>query len=65
MADMVTRPAPFRQADVKRAVRGAQDAGMTVARVEIERDGRIVVIAATINDQPADDLDKWRATRAR
>jgi hypothetical protein len=62
---MAARLAPFRQADVKRAVRGAQDAGMTVARVEIEKDGRIVVIAATTDDQTKDDLDKWRATRAR
>jgi hypothetical protein len=35
---------PFTQGDVTRAVKGAVSAGLTVQRVEIDRDGRIVVI---------------------
>ena len=34
----------FRQSDVTRAVKGAQAAGMDIARVEIASDGRIVVM---------------------
>ena len=36
--------ATFRQRDVKAAVRAVADAGASVARVEIEPDGKIVVI---------------------
>jgi hypothetical protein len=34
----------FRQTDLTRAVKGALAAGIQIARVEIETDGRIVVI---------------------
>jgi hypothetical protein len=37
-------PAKFRQVDVARAIRGAIKAGLSVSRVEIDRDGKIVVI---------------------
>jgi hypothetical protein len=35
----------FKQSDVTKAVKGARLAGLDVSRVEIGRDGRIVVIA--------------------
>ena len=35
----------FRQTDVTKAVRAVAKAGVTVARVEVSPDGRIVVIA--------------------
>jgi hypothetical protein len=34
----------FRQGDVTKAVKGTVKAGVTVKRVEIDRDGKIVVI---------------------
>jgi hypothetical protein len=35
---------PFKQIDVTRALKGAKAAGVDVAKVEIDKDGRIVVI---------------------
>jgi|HubBroStandDraft_6_1064221.scaffolds.fasta_scaffold2399177_2 hypothetical protein len=35
----------FRQSDVTKAVKGVVAAGVEVARVEVDRDGRIVVVA--------------------
>jgi hypothetical protein len=43
---MARAPAIFRQADVTRAFRAAQAAGVRVARVEIDRDGKIVIVTA-------------------
>jgi hypothetical protein len=37
-------PCTFRQRDVTKAVRAVAAAGIEVARVEIDRDGRIIVI---------------------
>ncbi len=39
----MTSPAPFKQVDVTRALKGAVAAGVEVGRVEIEPDGKIVV----------------------
>jgi hypothetical protein len=39
------RPA-FRQAEITRAVKGARAAGLAIGRVEIDADGKIVLIAA-------------------
>jgi hypothetical protein len=38
------RPCMFRQTDLTRALKGARAAGMGIARVEIEKDGKIVVV---------------------
>ena len=51
----MARPAAFRQADVARALRAARAAGVQIARVEIDRDGKIVVVVG----EPARD-DKNR-----
>ncbi|MBL0405487.1 hypothetical protein JKG68_16075 [Microvirga aerilata] len=63
----MNRPGRFRQADVARAVRGATAAGMKVSRVEIEADGRIVLVSgdpARRDSDTADSaLDTWRAKR--
>jgi hypothetical protein len=47
-------PAIFRQQDVTRAFRAAKAAGVRVARVEIDRDGKIVIVTAD------DELDERR-----
>lgn len=64
---MARTPAPFRQADVTRAVRGVTAAGVVVGRVEVDREGRIVIhttdSAAIAADVPASDFDRWMAGR--
>jgi hypothetical protein len=47
----MANPAPFKQADVTRAVKDAVAAGLSVGRVEIDRDGKITVI--TLGAMPA------------
>lgn len=41
---MANTPATFKQADVTRAAKGVVKAGLTVGRVEIDRDGRIIIM---------------------
>jgi hypothetical protein len=43
---MSRAPSAFRQRDLTRAFRAAQAAGVKVARVEIDRDGKIVIVTA-------------------
>lgn len=50
---MPRRPARFLQSDVRRAVQGAMDAGLTVARVEIDQDGKIVIVSGSEAKFPA------------
>ena len=48
----------FKGSDLQRAVRSARAAGLTVERVEIDRDGKIIVVAskpANDNGTPVDD----------
>jgi hypothetical protein len=50
----------FRQADLKRATKGAMQAGLEISRVEIEPSGKIVLVAKSEREAPAgNDLDKW------
>jgi hypothetical protein len=57
------RPCTFRQTDIAKAVRGAQAAGLAVARVEVDRDGRIVVVAASgaVEHNAASTRNEWDA----
>jgi hypothetical protein len=55
------RPLTFTKRDVTRAVRAVCSAGLLVARVEINRDGVIVVIPGN-SEEPTDgttDLNNW------
>ena len=55
----MTRPAPFRQSDITRAVRGAKKAGMVVGRFEIDpTTGKIVVHSASGNQAAATE-NSW------
>jgi hypothetical protein len=54
---MARAPSTFRQADVTKAVKGVRAAGVDIVRVEVARDGRIVIVTEA---QPAmqEDLDR-------
>jgi hypothetical protein len=50
---MPRRQARFLQSDVRRAVQGAMDAGLVVARVEVDLQGKIVIVSGTEEKFPA------------
>jgi len=54
----VTAPARFTQADLKRAASGIIAAGLPIARVEIDPNGKIVIIPG----QPASrkEANEWQ-----
>jgi hypothetical protein len=57
-------PKRYTQDDVKRAVKGAIAAGLSVGRVEICRDGKIVIVAgAALPAVSASSLADWKARR--
>jgi hypothetical protein len=59
---MARAPSTFRQQDVTKAVRAAKAAGVDIARIEIARDGRIVIITeAEAERQVSTPLDAWMA----
>jgi hypothetical protein len=63
-------PSVFRQQDVTRAVKAVTAAGVGIARIEIDKAGKIVIVAATAAlAEPSDDLDlelqEWEARRGQ
>ena len=54
-------PSTFRQQDVTRAVKAVTAAGVHIARIEIDKAGKIVIIAADAADQPAQvpEANEW------
>lgn len=62
---MTRRPSTFRQADVARAVKAAQAAGLAIGKVEVAPDGTIrVIIADGTESAPATPFDEWKAKHA-
>jgi hypothetical protein len=53
---MARAPSTFRQQDVTRAVKAVAAAGVNIARVEIDKAGKIVIV--TGQPSPQDDLDR-------
>lgn len=53
------RASRFREADVTRAIRGAQKAGMPVSVVEIGPDGSILVRSAEATAAGGRDANEW------
>lgn len=62
--NMPTRNATFRQSQVTRAIKGVVAAGVSIRQVEVETDGRIVIVASDGEESQAEDLtplEKWKA----
>ncbi len=58
---MPRAPCIFRQRDVTRAIRGARAAGVEVARIELDKEGRIVIVpaqAATTSEAKRNEWDE-------
>jgi ssDNA-binding replication factor A large subunit len=55
---MPRAPSPFRQADVTRAVRAVRSAGVDIVRVELTKDGKIVIVTSEAQPAVQEDLDR-------
>lgn len=53
----MTAPARFKQADIKRAAAGVVAAGVPIAKIEIDPNGKIVIFPGT--QQTPKNLDEW------
>ena len=55
-------PATFKETDLTRALRAARKAGAEVERVEIDRDGRIVLVLKNGDNifPESNEWDEWR-----
>jgi hypothetical protein len=58
---MARAPSTFRQQDVTRAVKAVTAAGVHIARVEIDKAGKITIITGDGAGQPADlpEANEW------
>jgi len=54
-------PLPFRQRDMTRAVRAVAAAGLPVARVEVEKNGKIIVVVGASDKTDAPEVNEWDA----
>lgn len=54
----MTAQARFTQADLKRAVAGVVSAGQAIARIEIDREGKIVIIPGPTQTRLGND-NEW------
>ena len=62
---MARGPCTFKQRDVTAAVKAVVAAGVSVARIEIDREGKIVVLTGKAAvTEPANEFDKWKARHA-
>jgi ATP-dependent exoDNAse (exonuclease V) alpha subunit len=56
-------PATFKETDLTRALRAARKAGADVERVEIGRDGRIILVLKNGEvSQEGNEWDEWRTS---
>jgi hypothetical protein len=52
-------PLAFKKTDVTRAVKGVIAAGMLVTRIEIEKDGKIIVVPGKPNEIGNLQINEW------
>ena len=51
----------FKETDLRRAIRASQKAGLSIVRVEIDRDGKIVVVVGegSGNSTIQEEANEW------
>jgi hypothetical protein len=52
-------PATFRQRDVTKAVRAVASAGMAVVKVEVDKDGKIIVVVGAPDKTGGPERNEW------
>ena len=55
---MARAPSTFRQVDVTKAVKAVRSAGVDIVRVELTKDGKIVIVTGEAQPAVQDDLDR-------
>jgi hypothetical protein len=55
---MSRAPSTFRKQDVTRAVKAVRCAGVDIVRVEIAKDGRIIIVTAA-DTEPNAEANEW------
>ena len=58
MSGMSRGPQSFKQRDVAAAIKAARAAGLEVQRVEVDRDGKIVIVTRHDGQQSANFFDE-------
>jgi hypothetical protein len=61
---MPHRPVNFRQTDLQRAIRGAREEGLDIARVEVAKDGGFVIHTGKLEITTVEDAAKQAWQRA-
>ena len=56
---MARAPSTFRQADITKAVKAVRLAGVDIVRVEVAKDGRIVIITAAEANPERREGNTW------
>ncbi len=56
------RPSAFKKSDLTRAVKAIQSAGLDIARVEIAKDGAIIVVPKPEQDEGGEERNEWDAS---
>ena len=57
----VRRPCLFKERDVKRAAKAVMSVGLEIGRVEIAKDGSIIVVPGRPDEPKVSPLDEWRS----
>ena len=62
----MTRPCRLRQTDITKALKAVRAAGLQVARIEMDKDGRPVLVIGPPESRVTvgSELDQWRARHA-
>ncbi len=57
---MSNGPSTFRVTDVKRAVQACRNAGLAIGRVEVDREGKIVIVPEKPALPISESADEWK-----